>query len=248
MYKKNRLATLVILSVVVSSSAKAQDAYTVKKDPDLYVFWITVNASIKISKETRKEAYVIRTARKKPKGDKHIAYEEFLYKSLKGGRQIPIGPFWEYNDALRAAEMYNLAKHTTETMDEEIRNFHDSTAINEYYWFFLKFKFSKRKKKILLERTAARVAFGDLKEFKQVLWEGIFFKQLAVGPFPTQEEAEEAKRLYQIRRRLSRPKRPAQTLLFLPKHFHCNLILRIWAFYKKQIAFKPGVLSSKLIG
>ncbi len=94
--------------------------------------------------------------------------------------------------------MYNLAKHTSESMAKEISNFKDSTAASQYYWFFLKFEKRPRTGKFDLQRTAARVATGDLKDFKQVLWEGIFFKQLAIGPFPTKVETEEAKRLYRL--------------------------------------------------
>lgn len=196
MNKAKLLTFLLIFSPFISASSQNVDV--VGMDPNQYVFWITVNADIKISGETKKEAYVIRTARKKPKGGKHIAYQKFLFRSVKGGRQIPIGPFLEYDDAVRAASMYNLAQHTSETMREEISNFKDTTAANEYYWFFLKYRIAPRTKKYIFERTAARVAFGSLKEFREVLWEGIFFKQLAIGPFPSQVEAEEAKRLYRL--------------------------------------------------
>jgi hypothetical protein len=194
---KSKTLTIAFLCLF-DISAEAQDVNVIGMDPNQYVFWITVNADIKISKETHKEVYVVRSARKKPKGGKHVAYEKFLYRSVLGGRQLPIGPFLEYDDAKRAAGMYDLAKHTSQTMEKEIQNFKDSTAGSEYYWFFLKFSINKRTKKFELERTAARVAYGSLKDFKQVLWEGTFFKQLAIGPFPTQVEAEEAKRLYRL--------------------------------------------------
>ncbi len=194
---KAKFLTFFFISFFINSVC-SQEVGVIGMDPNQYVFWITVNADIKINKETHKEAYVVRTARKKPKGGKHIAYEKFLYRSVLGGRQLPIGPFLEYDDAKRAAGMYNLARQTSETMEREIQNFKDSTAANEYYWFFLKFSINKRTGRFELERTAARVASGDLKDFKQVLWEGIFFKQLAIGPFPTQIEAEESKRLYRL--------------------------------------------------
>ncbi len=196
MNKAKILTFFFICFIVISSNA--QEVGVVGMDPNQYVFWITVNADIKISKETHKEVYVVRTARKKPKGGKHIAYEKFLYHSVLGGRQLPIGPFLEYNDAQRAVGMYNLARKTSQSMEKEIQNFKDSTAAGEYYWFFLKFSISKRTGKFELERTAARVASGNLKDFKQVLWEGTFFKQLAIGPFPSQVEAEESKRLFRL--------------------------------------------------
>lgn len=197
MLNKNKFIVTAILSLFIVTS-NAQEVNVVGMDPNQYVFWITVNADIKISRETKKEAYVIRSGRKRPKGGKHRDYEKYLYQSIKGGRQLPIGPFLEYDDAKRAAKMYNLAKHTSESMTKEISNFKDSTAANEYFWFFLKFNKLPRSGKFDLQRTAARVASGNLIDFKQLLWEGIFFKQLAIGPFASQIEAEEAKRLYRL--------------------------------------------------
>ena len=187
-----------ILVCLLSLTVGAQEVNVAKMDKDQFVFWITANAQIKISTETKKEVYVIRTTRGKPYSGKVRTYEKILWKTLNHGRQIPIGPFFEFADAKRAVKMYELAGHSSLSMEEEISNFNDSTAANEYYWFFLKFSISPRKRIIVLERTAARVAFGDLKDFRQILWEGLSFKQLAIGPFASQFEAEEAKRLYRL--------------------------------------------------
>jgi len=192
-----KFATLIFLSIV-SVTLNAQDVTVEKMNPDQYVFWISVKAQMKISKETRKEVYDVRSNRKKPQDGTVRNYERYLFKSVKGGRHLPVGPFLEFDDAVRATDMYKLARHTSKSIEEEIRNFVDTSANFEYYWFFLKFKIAPRTGKFILKRTAARVASGDLKDFKQVLWEGLFFKQLAIGPFTSQVEAEEAKRLYRL--------------------------------------------------
>ena len=171
---------------------------TVKNNPDRFVFWVSVNASIKISNETKKEVYVIRTSRNKPYSGKIRKYQRFLHKSLIAGHSIPIGPFDNYEDAARAADYYKLTKFNSKTMEKSIGQMPDSIMNEEYYWFFLKFSYSQRKRTIYLKRTAARVASGNLRDFRSVLWEGRSFKKLAAGPFISQEEAEEAKRLYRL--------------------------------------------------
>jgi len=184
--------------IVVNPVVFGQEVSVSHYSDNQFVFWIAIRAQIKISNETKKEVYVIQTARNKAQSGKVLKYEKSLWRNLNSGYQLLIGPFTEYNDAMRAAEMYKLSKFDTQSMQAEINNYVDSTAASEYYWFFLKFKIMPRTKRISLERTAARVAFGTLKDFRQVLWEGLNFQQLAIGPFQTQVEAEEAKRLYRL--------------------------------------------------
>jgi len=185
---------LFSLSWVGSSAQVTVDAM----DPDQFVFWFYIRAEIKKNRITKKPSYVIRTMSRTPKSGTVTKFDKDLWRNLKGGQNLVVGPFIEFEDATRAINMYNLARHTDETMEKEIANFSDSTAANEYFWFFLKYKISQRKRSYILERTAARVAFGDLRQFKQLLWEGLSFTQLAIGPFATQIEAEESKRRYRI--------------------------------------------------
>ncbi len=193
-----KFSTTIILATTVLTGCFLPKKSTVKNDPNRFVFWVTVNASIKISNETKKEVYVVKTARNKPGSGKIRKYQRFLHKSLIAGHSIPIGPFDNYDDALRAVDYYKLTKFNNETIKKSIDQMPDSIMNDEYYWFFLKFSYSQRKKTIFLERTAARVASGNLGDFRTVLWEGLSFKQLAAGPFISQEEAEEAKRLYRL--------------------------------------------------
>lgn len=189
--------TLIVLNGLYSGIL-AQEVSVSHYSDDQFVFWIAVRAQIKISNETKKEVYVVQTVRNKAQSGKVLKYEKNLWRNLNSGYQLLIGPFTEYNDAMRAAKMYQLSKFNTKTMEKDINTYVDSTAASEYYWFFLKYKIMPRTKRLSLERTAARVAFGSLKDFRQVLWEGLSFQQLAIGPFPTQVEAEEAKRLYRL--------------------------------------------------
>jgi len=195
---KKTIAIIILALIFPTIKSIAQGVSVEKLDPDRFVFWFYIRAEIKLDKETKRPIYVIRTQSKTPKSGAVRKYEKDLWRNLGGGQQISIGPFLEYQDAVRAINMYDLARETNETMEEAIRTYRDSTAASEYYWFFLKYKISPRKGSYLLERTAARVAYGDLKQFKQVLWEGLSFQQLAIGPFASQQEAEESKRLYRI--------------------------------------------------
>lgn len=153
---------------------------------------------LKLVMKPKKEVYVIKTSRNKPGSGKIRKYQRFLHKSLIAGNSLPIGPFDNYEDASQAVEYYKLTRFNSETMKKSIVQMPDSIMNDEYYWFFIKFTYSQRKKTIYLERTAARVASGNLADFRTVLWEGLSFKQLTVGPFISQEEAEEAKRLYRL--------------------------------------------------
>ena len=167
------LVVVIITFLLCSSSINSSAQVTVgKTDPDRFVFWFYVRAEIKIDREKKTPVYVIRTLGKTPKSGKTRKYEKDLWNYLLGGQQLAIGPFRDYGDV------------TDETMEKEIQNFHDSTANDEYYWFVLKFKISERKKKYLLERTAARVASGSLKAFKQLLWEGLGFSARRLPGFP----------------------------------------------------------------
>lgn len=194
--KNLTIPSIIILLILSSCFGPGQNS--IRQDRDRFVFWISVRAETKISRETKKEAYVIRTTRNEPHSGKVTKYQKFLHRSLKAGQNIPIGPFDNFEDAKRAVEYYKLTKYNSETMEKDIHTRVDSTAVGDYYWFFIKFYYLPRKRTLVLERTAARVAYGSIKDFRTVLWEGIFFKQLAVGPFATQEEAEEAKRLYRL--------------------------------------------------
>ena len=193
------LAVIIITSFLSISWLNSSAQVTVDKFNDnQFVFWFYVRAEIKRSTETKRPIYVVRTLSMTPKSGSILKFEKELWRYLQGGQQLAIGPFTDYNDVKRALDMYDLARKTDEMMEEEIKNYYDSTAASEYYWYFLKYQIAPRKKSYELERTAARVAYGGIKEFKQVLWEGLGFQQLAIGPFPTQQEAEESKRLYRI--------------------------------------------------
>jgi len=196
---KIKLQAVVLAAIILffpkNSSGQTENIDSINHDK--IVFWFPLKATLKLDRKTKKPRYILNSIGKDPKSGTLMEFEINLFKNIKRGKRILIGPFDRMPDARRALPLYKLAKHTNESMEKQIINYKDSIFAEKYYWFFFKRK-SKRKYPPVLERTAARVASGDLKDFKQVLWEGFLFKQLAIGPFTSQEEAEEAKRLYRL--------------------------------------------------
>ncbi len=196
----NKCILLIIISLLsINSFAQEGEGIDVKdQNMDQYVFWFYIKADIKRDRMTKKPAYVVRILSKKPKSGTLAQFDKDLWRNLNAGHNLVVGPFLEYTDAKRAIKLYDLAKKTDETMDKEIANFKDTTASGEYYWFFLKYRITARKHKFEFQHTPARVAAGNIPTFKQVLWEGLKFQQLAIGPFAQTIEAEESKRRYRI--------------------------------------------------
>ncbi len=202
MKQTSKYLLVIFIASLLSTVSFAQENEGIEtgdQNEEQYVFWFYVKADVKKDRVTRKPSYSVRILSKKPKSGTLRDFDKDLWRNLNGGQNLVIGPFLDHIDAARAIKMYNLARHTDESMAAEIANFSDSTATNgEYYWFFLKYRVTKRKHRFVFEHTPARVTGGDIKTFKQVLWEGLKFKQLAIGPFAQTMEAEESKRRYRI--------------------------------------------------
>ncbi|MFN8255149.1 MAG: hypothetical protein U0W24_05635 [Bacteroidales bacterium] len=193
---------LIIITLFISfgwADLSAQDQTFVQKfDPELYVHWFYIKAETKIDKVLKTPVYVVRTLSQTPKSGKLSLFQKDVYRCLKGGQQIAVGPFTEYKDAQRALAMYDLARYTQATWEAEIQSFQDTSGIDEYNYFTIEYRLTERTHKYVLKRTAAAVATGTLREFREALWEGLVQKKLFIGPFTMYEEAEESKRLYRL--------------------------------------------------
>ncbi|MEN8120384.1 MAG: hypothetical protein ABFS35_08555 [Bacteroidota bacterium] len=166
-------------------------------DDDQHVYWFYIKAEIKNDKELKKPVYIIRRFGKDVKSGTFKKYKEEVWRYIKAGNQLTIGPFIELIDAKRANETYNLARKTNEEMEKDIENTIDTTN-NTYYWYALQFSKSDRTDRFIPKRQPARVTEGSLKDFKYFLWSSLVFEQLAIGPFTNQIEAEESKRIYRL--------------------------------------------------
>ncbi len=199
MKKLSKYLLVVIACLLTFNSYSQGETGFSKENKDRYVFWFYIKADIKRAKVTGVPVYSVRILSKKPKSGTLKKFERDLWRNLNGGQNLVIGPFTRYNDAVRAIGLYNLSRKSQEDMEKEIANYRDTTAGNDdFYWFFLKYSITPRKHKFVFERTPARVASGDIKTFKQVLWDGLTFQQLAIGPFAYPFEAEESKHRYRI--------------------------------------------------
>ena len=198
MSKRILFLILIYFSIsVFKLSAQGGDPFVKKADPNAYVHWFYVRAEQKKDRITKEQVYVIRILSKTPKSGKMIDYEKDLYRCLQGGQQLTIGPFRDYQDALRSLSLYDLAKYTEESMTSELESFRDSSGISEYFFYTLKYRITERTHKYVLERQPARISEpGSLLEFRQALWVGLSTLNLMIGPFTTQEEAEESKSMY----------------------------------------------------
>lgn len=195
--RKTALFLIIFIASLGWDECSAQ-FMTEKMDRNQFVFWFYVRAEIKTNRKTKKPGYVVRTYSKTPKSGNIMKFEKDLYRSLKGGQNLVIGPFLEFEDAIRSITMYDLATHTDESMAKEIAEYPDSIGRNECYWFNLRYEISKRKHCYILKRTPARVAPGNVIQFKEFLWDALQQRILAIGPFTSQQEAEESKRLYRL--------------------------------------------------
>lgn len=187
------LSMLILLSSVVIKSQISAFNF----DNDQHVFWFFIKADIKTDKELKKPVYVVRRLGKDIKSGTFKKYKKEVWRYIHAGNQLTIGPFLELNDAKRANETYNLTGKTNEQIEKDIENMSDTTN-NVYYWYVLQFSKSDRTNRYIIKRQPARVAEGSLKNFRYFMWSSLVSKQLAIGPFTSQIEAEESKRIYRL--------------------------------------------------
>jgi len=196
-----KLINIVLISVFILSvyNIKAQDNIKISKfDKSQYVYWFYIKAEIKKDKVLKVPVYKVRRSSKDIKAGKIKKFQNDVWKNIKSGNQLVIGPFLELVDAERANKMYNLGRKTDTLMAKEIQTIRDTVTYNEYYAYLLTFKFSDRTHKYLIKRQAAGVFETSLPEFQSQLWDFLKQKQLVIGPFTSQTEAEESKRLYRL--------------------------------------------------
>jgi hypothetical protein len=196
---KRKIHYLIGLLLIFSNFGLSAQVTTEQFNAKAFVYWIYIRAEKKFDSELKRPIYVVRVLSKTPKSGTVDAFEKDLWKCRLAGQQLAVGPFLEYNDAKRAIAIYDIAKLPKEKMEKEIANFKDSTITkDEFYWYYVKFDITQRTHKYEFERIPARVAPGAIKEFVSVFTEGVTMEMLNFGPFPSQSEAEESKRLNRL--------------------------------------------------
>jgi hypothetical protein len=159
------------------------------------VYWFPVKVKVSVDIKTKKERYSLSSVGKRSRTGTLLDFEKELYKGLIRRNHIMIGPFSQKEEADRAFPLYRLSKHTEKTMEKVVKNCTDT--IQSFYWFVSPPE-PKRISPFSFERAIVKTSFGSLNEFKKVLWEGVFLKQLAIGPFTSEKDAKISRWLYRL--------------------------------------------------
>lgn len=190
------LSTFLIIGL--NNKCQSQIAETDLTSPDQFVYWFQIRANIVPEITTKRPIYAARLTGEKPMHGTIKEYKKQLWTQLKIGRHLLIGPFLDYYQALCAMQMYKLQNQKGQKFKIDTSRLKGVDIKDEYFWYMLKFDKKNRKGAFFLERMPARVASGGIKDFKSTLSEGLTWQTLAIGPFPSLEEAEISKNLNRL--------------------------------------------------
>lgn len=179
---------IITLNISVSASEKPGESSKVFDTSQNYdeqeVYWFFVRVRI----DKRKNNYqIVGTGSRIMIGSK----KEFA-KAIWWGisrRQIAIGPFYSEEEAENSKILYKRSK-------EKINDLPVVQPPEQIHWFNMTFKQLERIGAYQIERNPAAVASGSTEDFIGMLYEGITFEKLAIGPFWDYTQAEEAKAIY----------------------------------------------------
>jgi len=169
---------------IIHKAKKAMSVTPASVTEDEEIFWFTV--SIKLDERT--DQYKLMGSGSKLTKGTVAAFEKEVWYGISR-RQIVVGPFQTQGEALNSRMLYKK--------DEEKVNYIPSEDNpEEVFWFFVTFKQLDRLGAYVFERMPAAVSSGTTTEFVDALYEGLTFKNMAVGPFWDKPNAENSKSLY----------------------------------------------------
>ncbi len=199
----NKLKFFLIAFFVFSTFSNqilAQNKRSSSDDEDRIVYWFYIRPEIKPLKEynqpSGRPVYTVRKMGNNIKNGQLEDYEKDLWTYLNKGSKLPVGPYDDPKFAKHAQEMYGVLKKPDSIAVLKQEAFAEFVEQEDVFWFFLKFEMNSRTKAYRFKRTPARVAQGSVDLFYSLMIEGLMFKNLAIGPFSSQIEAEDAKRIY----------------------------------------------------
>lgn len=179
------IAFFCVTSFSMSSKTKkaknGQSAYSTSNED---LFWFTI--SVKIDERT--DQYKLMGSGSKLSKGTETEFEREVWYGISR-RQIVVGPFQAQNEAMNARMLYKKD-------EEKIDNIPSEDNPDEVYWFFVTFTQLERLGCYVFERMPAAVSSGSTTEFVDALYEGVTFKNLAIGPFWDMPNAEKSKALY----------------------------------------------------
>ena len=193
MKTKNLLTIILIITFLFSGSyiADAQNNANAINYQDLSrtVYWFPIQLNTYKEKNTGIEKYKAKKLGSAIQYGSVNKYDKVLWNGLSNGSRILIGPFDEYENAEQSSKFYNLKTAATDTTIK---------AGQTYYWYLVSISKAPRLKSWEFERMPAQVANGNKAFFLQTLEVSLSQKKLVIGPFTSQAEAEESKRLFRL--------------------------------------------------
>jgi hypothetical protein len=159
---------------------------------DQVVYWFYVNLRINIDTKNGYESYVVKRLGSQIFHGTINVYDHDLWQNLGKGTKMAIGPFYDATEAQQAWTFYEFS--------QEERTISQGIDLNKpVFYFVLRVEKRPRSGAYLLERIPGAVQDGgDVKSFDELLETGLGVKRLAIGPFWSKAEAEEAKRRYRL--------------------------------------------------
>ena len=94
---------LFVLILTISISIKSQASATDLADNQL-VYWFFIKADIKTDKEIKTPVYKVKRLGKDVNSGSFEKYKKEVWRYIKAGNQLTIGPFLQINDAKKANE------------------------------------------------------------------------------------------------------------------------------------------------
>jgi hypothetical protein len=187
---KKSIITLFLVALAIFSKSFGQEK--TKKESDIY-FWFEIKIESVIHDDTKKPSLLTNRIFKTINSGSFIEFAISFKENLKSNK-IVIGPFINKETAKLAQKCYKISKFSSyEASEKFINDFKPVKPI--HYFYFSKPKFDGDGT-LLFERMPARVTNGTIKEFLQIVSEGLSYNLLAMGPFTNQLNGEKSKYVF----------------------------------------------------
>lgn len=154
------------------------------------LYWITVKTDKVFDVENKRHLVSIKKVYGKVSSGSFAEFANAYKTNLKKSKLL-VGPFTTRKLAKQAIMLNRLCM---EKNRESCRRFCDSFKDHdEFYSYFVKPQIDADKKTVSFKRIPARIGFGTIPQFIEVMHEGLTFELFLVGPFTDYILAEKSK-------------------------------------------------------
>ena len=192
-FSKIVLIAVIILGMVsVSEKIYSQEdgLETMQMDENQIVYWFNIGVHTRKHKKFGYQYYKVRSYGERVYNAPLREYGRKLWGGLRQGRFLSIGPFTDYFEAEQAEKFYGRDSVILDTSIDKSRT---------VYWFMLRVYRRPRSNSYDIMKIPAMVSSGSYKNFILSYNTGLVSgPTLAIGPFWSYDEAEEAKRRYRL--------------------------------------------------